>query len=83
MKRRYVNPLEDLEEDLVPESVLEGLKQNKKILGLLENAKLRNIITRIDASRDRIASLERQIQIDPAFAQVINDLAEAIGFKPE
>ena len=83
-KRRPTNPLLDLdiaEGDLVTKDVLNGLRNNKQIRDYASNPKLRRIFSKIDNSRDRNATLERQMLIDPEFRKVVDVIASSIGYK--
>jgi hypothetical protein len=84
VRRRYIDPLADLElpeEDIVPKELLEKLIEDKRVKEFLENPKLREILFKIDSCKDRHSALERFMDGDPAFLQVMDIFADILQCK--
>jgi hypothetical protein len=80
-RARFIDPFADLDmppEDVVTKDNLEKLRSDVALRGFLDHPKVRKILLRIDSARDRHAALERHMQTDAAFAQVIHAIAQAI-----
>lgn len=81
VRSRYIDPFADLDilpEDILTKEQLEKLSSDPAVLSLLQHPKLRKVISRIDSCRDRHSALERQMQNDAAFVQVVHAIANAI-----
>lgn len=72
--------LDEDEDIILSEDQLASLKNNKSIMTIIKNKKLRKILKEIDSAKYKKRTLEKYMMNDPDFKEFTTEILNSLGF---